>query len=353
MDFSEPFVPFASDEFPVCSNELPEPVCGYLKRLHAAVSPFRPEYRMALLAFSAGSPAALELLENAPALLLMLIHAHLFRNPTPYVVWAQAHRMLKNKRSQILEWLGWPAEPRVARIVAKVHARDLKVNDLLQLRELCRNGTAMKDLGHLPVIMPEAIRIIAEPELRAKVTFPLLGNLSGMKTCWPVSRMLAEALELALRQEKPLPRFKTVEKLIDTYDELVLREHPSKWNPVYAGHVLPDPFSHLGRRAPENDVEIDWFRTAEELYAWACEEHNCASDLIDDIFAAHILLFKVLRPVRGTLALTEHPANGWQITRFLSARNKPVSKEAVYQVAGYLNRCLLGPDEADDDGIPW
>lgn len=352
LNFSDGWFPFASDQFPVVSDELPRNVADHLKRLHTAACPFLPEYRMALIAFCGNDPAAMDLLESAPALVLMLVLSFRFNGLNQDTGLTDSKNLLPAQRTAILDWLNWPAKPHVARLISKIRPRSLTVNDLLLLRDLCSNPDAMKDFSHLQVILNDTIHLISNPELRSKVTFSFLEDIPAAQADWPIAKTLQEALRIAERQERKFPRFKTVEQLIQTYDELILREHPSRWDSLYMGKILPDPFKHFRRHAAAENVEIDWFRTAEELYTWARQEHNCAFNMIDYILCETVLMFKVLRPVRGTLALIQKRPGVWEIAQFLAARNKPVPQDALYTVARHLDRCLLEPEEADD-GIPW
>lgn len=352
VNFSDGWFPFASDEFPVVSSELPRNVSDQLKRLHTAVCPFLPEYRMALIAFCGNDPAALDLLESTPALVLMLVLSFRFNGLNQEASMTGSKSLLSAQRTAVLDWLKWPAKPQVARLISKIKPQSLTVNDLLLLRDLCSNPSAMKDFSHLQVILNDTIHIVSAPELRSKVTFSFLEDIPAAQVSWPIAKTLRRTIRLAKRQEKKLPRFKTVEKMIQTYDELILREHPSRWDSLYTGKVLPDPFMHFSRHAFTKDVEMDWFRTAEDLYRWARQEHNCAFNMIDCILCDTVLMFKVLKPVRGTLALVQKRPGVWEIAQFLAARNKPVPQDALYAVALHLDRCMLGPEEADD-GIPW
>jgi hypothetical protein len=353
MNFSDGWFPFASDEFPVVSDELQRNVSDHLKRLHTTTCPFLPEYRMALVAFCGNDPSALDLLESAPALILMLVLSSRFNGLNPDASLTDSKSLLSEQRTTILDWLKWPAEPHVARLISKIKPQSLTVNDLLLLRDLCSKPSAMKDFCHLQVILCDTIHIVSAPELRSKVTFSFLEDIPAAQVGWPIAKTLRRTIRLAKRQEKRLPRFKTVEKMVQTYDELILREHPSRWDSLYTGKALPDPFKHFRRHTSAKDIKMDWFRTAEELYRWARQEHNCAFNMIDCILCDTVLMFKVLKPVRGTLALIQKQPGVWEIAQFLSARNKPVPQDALYTVARHLDRCMLGPEEAANDGIPW
>lgn len=308
---------------------------------------------MGLLAFVGRSPQAADLLTISPAILLMLVNAHRFWGRTDTDLWAEAAEMLSQKRRYILKWLGWPNEEWCVRMVSKVSPVSLKVDDLLMLRKMCLRGVSEKNpIHHLSRINSESIRIIKSPRLHRYVSLSFLEELAGDEEGWPAIGFLAKSIRWARRQEVDLPVFKSGLQLRLIYERLLRVEYPSEWDATYSGVKLPEPILDLNRKPMPSDVEIDWFRTARELFDWGCEEHNCVFEMTQDVLDQRIILLKVHKPVRGTLKLEQDSSGDWIIADFQAARNKPVSKDALFKVAGHLDQCLYPPGEYFDD-IPF
>ena len=82
-------------------------------------------------------------------------------------------------------------------------------------------------------------------------------------------------------------------------------EQPSEWDSTYSGVKLPEPLVGFKRKQESSEVQIDWFRTSQELFDWGYEEHNCVFEMTQDVLDQRIILLKVLKPVRGTLKLEQ------------------------------------------------
>ena len=347
------FSPFSFRHYPVCPKDTPETVYLHLKRIHSVVACFRDEYRMGLLAFVGRSSEAADLLTISPAIVLMLVNAHRFWDHTDTDLWAEAAEMLPQKRRHILTWLGWPNEEWCVRMVSRVSPVNLTVDDLLMLRKMCLGKLSSKNpIHHLSRINAEVIRVAKSPRLLRRVSFSFLEILAGEEDGWPASLFLIRSIKWARRQNVELPVFKSGIHLRCMYERLLKVEQPSEWDSTYSGVKLPEPILDLNRKPIPSDIEIDWFRTARELFDWGCEEHNCVFEMTQDVLDQRIILIKVHKPVRGTLKLEQDSGGDWIIANFLAARNKPVSKDALFKVASHLDQCLYPPGEYLDD-IPF
>ena len=69
-------------------------------------------------------------------------------------------------------------------------------------------------------------------------------------------------------------------------------------------------------------------------------QKNCAFSKIDQILAGQMLLFKVRRPIRGTLSLVNGSDGNWRIDEFRAAENKEVPQSMIFEMAAHLNLCV-------------
>ena len=216
------------------------------------------------------------------------------------------------------------------------------MEDLLKLRAACHEGTILPRLRHLPVINAEIIRVTTNSKLSPLVTDSFLRQLSVVDDGWmfSVSQLLRYAVNMANSLGDECPVFSTVEQAF-TY---VLEDNMQAFAPVllmlYGTDQLPQPPFPLTSGREPSVFELESVRSANDLYLWAESQKNCAFSKIDQALAGRMLLFKVRRPIRGTLSLVIGSDGAWQIDEFEQAENNSVPRELFFEMAAHLDRCI-------------
>lgn len=283
-----------------------------------------------------------------PCLAYMLARHECFVPDIGRKRWGRVHEWLGVCRKELLGWLGWPEEKWCVRLLSKVRMKGIKVDDLLQLRETC-NESRIITLRHIPEINAEIIRIATDAELAERVC-PAFYKHLALVDCYerPASEMLRHVVNMARMRAEPVPPLAYVDQLELNYHYLVISEEDRRRDAFmlrwYSKKEFPAPLFSVPRHAQPSGICVEPFHSVWDLYHWAEEQENCLFSLIDDIFAGRVFLLKILKPERGTLSLVKDSNGEWRIKDFETARNRPLSRETLCGVAGYINRCLERTD---------
>ena len=102
----------------------------------------------------------------------------IWRRPPVKQPMRAARRLVRLKRRDILEWLGFPGTGSAVRILAKYPASIARVKHLFYLRQAMHNPEALRRLGFLNRINAGVIRIASDPALLRCTAPNLLEEIS-------------------------------------------------------------------------------------------------------------------------------------------------------------------------------
>ncbi len=301
-----------------------------------------PYGRMELSEAEFHCPEILQFGEDNLCLAIMLTQHEHFRPEESGKQWGVVRGLLGNKRTELLRWLGWPGEKWCVHLISKIDMARIEVGDLLKLRAACHMGTILPRLRHLSVINAEVIRVTTNPKLSPLVTDSFLRQLGVVDDGWmfSVSQLLRYALNMANSLGEECPVFSTVEQAFI----YVLEDNQQAFAPIllalYGTDQLPQPPFPLASGREPSAFELESVRSANDLYLWAESQKNCAFSKIDQILAGQMFLFKVRRPIRGTLSLLTGSDGNWRIDEFRAAENKEVPQSMIFEMAAHLDLCV-------------
>jgi hypothetical protein len=279
--------------------------------------------------------------DNMCLAIMLTLHEH-FRPEKSGKQWDVVRGCLGKKRKEILQWLGWPGEEWCVHLLSKIKMDGVDIEDLLNLRAACHEGMILPRLRHLPIINGGIIRVVTDAELAPLVTDSFLRTLGAIGVDWGclVSPLLRYAVNKARHLDEECPLFSSMEQAFVYVLEDNAQAVAEIFSMQYETNDLPQPpFTLASGRQPAR-FELEPVRSINDLYQWAEAQKNCAFFKIDEIFAGRLFLFKVRRPVRGTLSLVLGADGEWRMGAFEQAANKPVSRALFFEMAAHLNRCM-------------
>jgi hypothetical protein len=305
-------------------SSIPEAVRTELRRYS--------ERRWHLLSLFARCPGAMDLSRSNPALLFALASNWAFHKPA--VQWSvrAARGLINRKQRVILKWLGFPATESVRRLLAKISPNALTVLRLLWLREHLPDPACLALLKHLPRINDTVLRLVTSRRVRPHLTPRLLLDLcmieqeKGSILFPPQRTLLYDTLRMceAVNWERCPVLFRSLEALKALHRDLgwriawVLRMRKGV---SYKRLPLP-PFPGT-----------EWIRplkTVEAIAREGWEQEHCAASYISRVAEGHQYLYCVLKPLRGTLAISRQAGTRrWYPSQFRQLANAPVPEAIV------------------------
>lgn len=289
-----------------------------------------PERHWHLLTLLARVPGAEELAEGNLALAHAVASSWAFRSRPERQPFRSARRMLRLRRPQIAEWLGFPARPTAVRVLAKVRSSAVTVRGLLYLRRTLCSEPVPKALLHLPSLDRCVLRIVTDPQLVAHVTHTFFDDANSDPTEAGLERLaylLDDTLRMAGELGQRLGPLRSVKALRRVHDELSERLN-RRANEELASIVIPPP------PVAGTDVIVPLVSGA-ELLAEGREMHHCAASYIRPVAAGQVYVYRVLAPERATLSL-RRDRDGWELEQIQGPANAPVEHETVQQVEAWL-----------------
>ena len=246
-------------------------------------------------------------------------------------------------RTAILEWLGFPPAPWVARVLAKIAPRALTTRNLRYVRTALRDGSVSKAFLHLPRLDLGTLRILTDPELRDLASFTLLTEIDGsMLRSASAAYLLRDAARMhaALHDGRRLPVQRSLRGLERVHNELVARQNHEGNQAMLALDLPPAPIAGNEAIVPlvtPGDI-LDEGRTM----------HHCVFSYVPAVAQGSTYIYRVLEPERATLSVVKQ-ADRWQLGQLSGPGNAPVGPDTRAAVAGWLE----GIDSCDDAAERW
>ncbi len=304
-----------------------------------------PERQWHVLSLVARCPGALDLARDNPALAFALASSWVFRRVPVKNPMRAARALVKQKRAAILDALGFPATPAVARVLAKLPRRAVTIQALLYLRGTLRDPP--KALFHLPRLDAGVLRILCDATLRPLATYALLEDVA--RTAPRTHRaayLLADTDAMhRLLFDKPLPAQRSLVRLQWLHDELVEQLNASDHARRRTLALPEPPLPGAGAIGP--------LTTAPEIIAEGRTMHHCVASYVERVATGAAYIYRVDSPERATLSLVR-TAHGWNVGELKGFANAPVPSATRLAVARWLAGHGVAMREPDhDDGIPF
>jgi hypothetical protein len=223
---------------------------------------------------------------------------------------------------------------------------------LLYLRDALTDPWVIRTLSHLSRINYGALRLTTSLRLRPHVTPRLIEDLSrdhfhdvaeprGLQLFWDTLRMgrILDWVEF--------PRqFVSWERLASVHDDMAQRLG------VTTAYIdtLPARFP-----APPfiGNVEIQPIRSPQELQEEGQGMHHCVIAYAHDVAAGQQYVYRVLAPVRATLAITR-THNGWVCSQMKGVWNAPIAAQIQKSTIDQLLRTPQSEiQSAETDVTEW
>lgn len=305
-------------------SPIPEPVraelrCYSVRRWH-------------LLNLFARCPGAMDLSHSNPALLFALASNWAFHKPAVQWPVRAARSLINRKQRVILKWLGFPATESVRRLLAKISPDALTVPRLLWLREHLPDPACLVLLQHLPRINDIVLRLVTSKRVRPHLTPRLLLDLCVIEPQdYPLfhqapKELLYDTMRMceAVNWERCPVLFRSLEALKALHRDLgwriawVLRMRKGG---AYKRLPLP-PFPGTEWIQP--------LKTVEAIAREGWEQEHCAASYISLVAEGRQYLYRVLKPLRGTLAISRQAGTRrWYPSQFRQLANAPVPDTIV------------------------
>jgi hypothetical protein len=274
----------------------------------------------------------MDLSHSNPALLFALASNWAFHKPAVQWPVRAARSLINRKQRVILKWLGFPATESVRRLLAKISPDALTVPRLLWLREHLPDPACLVLLQHLPRINDIVLRLVTSKRVRPHLTPRLLLDLCVIEPQdYPLfqqapKELLYDTMRMceAVNWERCPVLFRSLEALKALHRDLgwriawVLRMRKGV---SYKRLPLP-PFPGT-----------EWIRplkTVEAIAREGWEQEHCAASYISRVAEGHQYLYCVLKPLRGTLAISRQAGTRrWYPSQFRQLANAPVPEAIV------------------------
>lgn len=328
-----------------------------------------------LLELLAARPEAMQLATHNPVLAYLLANNDHFRKnltkPPAYL----AEWRLDYTQDKLLEWLGFPGRPAIAKLLRKIRpdAISIPLARLLRgalksepsplpllshLKQLNRGVLGLAVLVHLqpyltPKLMEEASSCVdGRPEddpgeklikvLTANEAHRLAMPIPPIRSLRQIDQLLNERLPAAIvakrvqaeaeclasevrRMEMEAEAAAQVMRARERRGARIRAQQKSKTD----GDKIPLP--------PETEYIIR-LRTESEAKDEGKEQHNCVATYASQVAAQSAFIYRVLQPERATLELGINRQGYWDIIQLVVAYNKPVAHDTWNYVRHWLTR---------------
>ena len=296
-----------------------------------------------VLSLVARCPGADELYASNPALAFALASSGSLRDRPVARPLRSARALLRKPRTAILEWLGFPPAPWVARVLAKIAPRALTTRNLRYVRTALRDGSVSKAFLHLPRLDLGTLRILTDPELRDLASFTLLTEIDGsMLRSASAAYLLRDAARMhaALDDGRRLPVQRSLRGLERVHNELVARQNHEGNQAMLALDLPPAPIAGNEAIVP--------LVTPGDILDEGRAMHHCVFSYVPAVAQGSTYIYRVLEPERATLSVVKQ-ADRWQLGQLSGPGNAPVGPDTRAAVAGWLE----GIDSCDDAAERW
>jgi len=293
-------------------------------------------YQWNLLQLLHERPAFIDLLRANPVLAWCVANNDLFRKLSAASPAFQARWHLHKKQRELLDWLGLPGGERLVKLFKKFSPALAAPRSLGLLQTaLQEHVPVIASLAHLPRINFGALYLVTDRRLRAMVTPGLLAEVAAMpeeETVSPTAGLLTDALHMLKQLDPdyscpPLASLQAVARLhARAVDDFNRPPQLRQTNPT-----LPFPPPPLPGTA-----SIVPLTTPKDLKEEGRRQSNCVGSYEAAVRSGACYIYRVLRPARATLSIT-NSAYGWHVQTLLGPANRNVKPTTVLHVQKWLH----------------
>jgi hypothetical protein len=289
-----------------------------------------------LLTLLAHVPAALELSESNRAVAWILASSRDFA-PCAQPM-RRARSLVALPRHELLGRLGWPARKAVVKLLGRVDPLGLwNVRHVLELRDRSHDEDFLREAGHLPVIGPDTLRLLADPAL-CRLAQPSLWRESAERPPefrnTPIAGWLAHAVELARDLHRDLAPIASVQQLRSLIADLwrgqaELADRDGLTQAEFGGPPVPQP----------EGMTCEPIESYERLRQESEQMHNCvaspAQRYVHAIRAGRGYAFHLSHPATATVFI-ERAGEVWKLAEVKGPCNSPVPAWLVARLRAWV-----------------
>lgn len=288
-----------------------------------------------LTAFAATFPEAAVLVEHNPALALCLSHLQTwdtaFEKGDPDSI---VRRLLYSKRRVAAEFLGFPGDEAVVKLLAKIPSDACYLPHLMRLRRNLReNRDTIRLLSRLPVFDEKTLFLAAYwrwGDCVAISYFLEIADACSGKDLPKESWLLDDTISLVQRLGKRLrlrfPNRRALRRFHDRLTEELNAKKEGESNDLASFPPPPKPGTAGIVPLDRPDLLIQEGRL----------QHHCAAIYEREAATGHLYFYRVLQPERATLCLS-NTESGWVVRELRGACNSEVGSETRSAIERWLS----------------
>lgn len=286
------------------------------------------ERRWHLLALMARCPGATDLVQANPALAFALASNWVFHRPAVQQPLRAARALLPKKQTDIQAWLGFGHAPAICRMLRKIEPAALSALHLLRWQKQLAQQPCNPALPHVPRITTDMLRFMGDADAAPRLAPRVYHQLAEQPSSGDLHTLWRHAKWAAWQLGQPLPsQLRSVQQLQRWHDSVTHTYQALHANDIAALSCPPPPY-------PGQDA-IQPLRTGAELLAEGQAMRHCVASLFPAIASGQLAIYRVLSPVRATLAIARQGGQ-WQLAEVKGACNAPIAPEVQQQLLGQL-----------------
>lgn len=229
---------------------------------------------------------------------------------------------IAKRRREICEWLGFPPQESVVRMLARVPPQAVSMTLLYALRSVCHDPNCLRTLGFVRRINADVVALLANQPLRGLCSTDLLNDVGARTACDNSPQMLYTILSILGRRPGPQSFFRSAEEIIRMHEDVQAEQQHDCENMTFDLPPIP----------PQRPV-ITPITNRHELIAWGERNSNCCATYWQRILRGETYLYKIETAdgILATLAL-KRKSNGWapsQLAEAFNQRPRPEIRKLV------------------------
>lgn len=279
---------------------------------------------------------AIELIKSNPMLGLALSSVSIFNNNESRV--KAMRKLMRKKRAEMLEYMGFPAEKYVLRLFSRIHKSDRYVKTLLHLRNVLQLNDRyyIKRLKHMDEICKSVLYMMEYniESITGNFISDFLNYSYDERNGY--NRILRDTVNMMEITGIEHRKLRTVEEMIRLHDELVLEM--DKFEAEQKDIKFPaHPY--------EGNEYVEPIRDYSALKHYANKLNNCAISYLNRIVKRKLYMYSV--DFNGHLAMFSLIPSGddYRISELSGINNKEVNEELYFKVRKWYYSNYLGITE--------